>query len=85
MDACDLLPVIRLSKAESKLGNALRFSTGDDLERFNNTWDRLVLEPRVFTFGVFTDDAEIDVVVTCLVTGDVLDEDDGGINVEFLA
>lgn len=43
-----------------------------------------MLETGVFAFGILADDAEIDVLVTGLVAGYVLDEDDGGIDVEFL-
>lgn len=43
-----------------------------------------MLEAGVFTFGVFTDEAEIDVLVAGLEAWDVLDEDDGGVDVEFL-
>jgi len=43
-----------------------------------------VLKTTVFSFCVLTDDAEVNVLVACLITGDVLEEDDVGINVEFL-
>ena len=84
MDAGNLLAVVGERKGESKLGDALRLLTGDDLERLNDAVDRLVLETRVFTLGVLTDDAEVDVLVACLVTRDVLEEDDGSVDVELL-
>jgi hypothetical protein len=84
VDAGDLLAVVGERKGESKLGDALRLLTGDDLERLNDAVDRLVLETRVFTLGVLTDDAEVDVLVACLVTRDVLEEDDRSVDVELL-
>lgn len=43
-----------------------------------------MLETTVLTFRVLTDDAEINVLVACLVTGNVLEKDNVGVNVEFL-
>lgn len=75
VDTGNLLPVVCESEREGELGNALGLCASDDLERLNDTLDRLVLEARVFTLGVLTDDAEVDVLVAGLVAGDVLDED----------
>jgi len=44
-----------------------------------------VLQARVFAFGVFADDAEVDIGVAGFVAGDVFDEHDGGVDVEFLS
>jgi hypothetical protein len=85
VDAGNLLAVVCERESESKLGNALRLLAGDDLKRLNDAIDRLVLETRVLALGVLTDDTEVDVLVTCLVAGDVLEQDDGGVDVEFLA
>jgi hypothetical protein len=84
VDAGNLLAVVGERKGESELGNALRLLAGDDLERLDDAVDRLVLETRVLALGVLTDDAEVDVLVARLVTGDVLEEDNGGVDVEFL-
>lgn len=84
MDAGNLLAVVGKGKGEGKLGNALRLFAGNDLERLNDAADRLVLETRVLALSVLTDDAEVDVLVACLVAGDVLEEDNGGVDVEFL-
>jgi hypothetical protein len=84
VDAGNLLAVVGEGKGESELGNALRLLPGDDLERLDDAVDRLVLEARVLSLGVLTDDAEVDVLVARLVAGDVLEEDNGGIDVEFL-
>lgn len=43
-----------------------------------------MLQARVFTLGVLTDDAEVDVLVAGVVAGDVLDQDDGGVDIELL-
>lgn len=73
VDTGDLLAVVGKSKAECKLGNALRFSAGDDLERLDDSIDGLVLEAGVFTLCILADDAEVDIVVAGLVAGNVLD------------
>jgi hypothetical protein len=85
VDAGDLLAVVGERKGEGELGNALRLLAGDDLERLDDAADRLVLETRVLALGVLTDDAEVDVLVARLVAGDVLEQDDGGVDVELLA
>lgn len=43
-----------------------------------------MFQTTVFTFCVLTDDHEVDVVVASLVARDVLDEDNVGVDVEFL-
>jgi len=85
VDAGDLLAVVCESEAEGELGDTLRLCAGDDFERLDDTWDRLVLQARVFSLGVLTDDAEVDILVAGLVTWDVLDEDNGRIDIEFLS
>jgi hypothetical protein len=85
VDAGNLLAVVGEGEGEGELGDALRLLAGDDLERLDNAVDRLVLETRVLALGVLTDDAEVDVLVAGLVTGDVLKEDDRGVDVELLA
>lgn len=43
-----------------------------------------MLQTRIFSFGIFTDDAEINVLVASLIAGNVLDQDNGSVDVEFL-
>ena len=85
VDAGDLAAVVGQGKGEGELGDALGLGAGDDLERLDDAGDGLVLEARVLTLGVLTDDAQVDVLVAGLVAGDVLDQDDRGVDVEFLA
>lgn len=84
VDTGDLLAVVGQGEGESKLGDALRLGAGDDLERLNNTWNRLVLKTGVLSLSVLTDNGEVDVLVAGLVTWDVLDKDNGGVDVELL-
>jgi hypothetical protein len=84
VNASDLLAVVGKGKAESELGDALGLGTGDDLQGLDDTLDGLVLETGVLSLGVLTDDAEVDVLVASLVTGDVLDQRDGGVDVQLL-
>ena len=44
-----------------------------------------MLEARVFSLGIFSDNAKVDIVMTGFVAGNVLDEDDGSVNIEFLS
>lgn len=44
-----------------------------------------MFQTRVLALGVLTNDAEIDVLVACLVSRNVLEEDNGRIDVELLA
>jgi hypothetical protein len=85
VDASNLAAVVGEGKGEGELGNALRLGTGDDLEGLDDAGDALVLETRVLTLGVLTDDAQVDVLVAGLVAGDVLDQGDAGVDVELLA
>jgi len=84
VNASNLLAVVGEGEAESKLGDTLRLGAGDDLERLDDARNALVLETGVFTLGVLTDDAEIDVLVAGLETRNVLDQCDRGVDVEFL-
>lgn len=84
VDAGNLLAVVSERKGKGELCDALRLLAGDDLERLDDAADRLVLETRVLALGVLTDDAEVDVLVARLVAGNVLQQDDGGVDVEFL-
>lgn len=76
VNASNLLPVVGKSKTESELGDALGLGASNDFERFDDTLHGLVLQARVFTLGVLTDNAEVNIVVARLVAGYVLDEDD---------
>lgn len=84
VDAGNLLAVVGLCESESKLGDSLGLHLGDNLEGLDDTWNRLVLQARVFTLSVLTDEAEIDTGMSGGVAWDVLDENDGGVNVQLL-
>ena len=85
MNAGNLLPVVRQRKRKCELRDSLGLCAGNDFQGFDNAGNGLVLKAGVFTFGVFTDDAEVYTLVSGFVTGDVLDKHDGGVDVEFLA
>lgn len=84
VNASNLAAVVGQSEGEGELGDTLRLRAGDDLQALNNTRHRLVLQSRVLSLGVLTDNAQVNVLVAGLVAGDVLDQDDGGVDVEFL-
>ena len=85
VDAGNLLATIGEGEAESELGNSLRLGAGDDLEGLDDAGNALVLETRVLTLSVLSDDAQIDILVAGLVAGDVLDQADAGVDVELLS
>jgi hypothetical protein len=84
VDAGDLFAVVGKRERESELGDTLGLCAGDDLKGLDDTIDGGVLQTRVFTFCVFTDDAEVDILVAGFIARDVLDEDNVGVDVEFL-
>lgn len=85
VDAGNLAAAVGEGEGEGELGDALRLGAGDDLERLDDAGNALVLETRVLTLGVLTDDAQVDVAVARRVAGDVLDQGDAGVDVELLA
>ncbi len=66
----DLLLVDRTSVLEGEAQDALRSLPGDELDALHDTIDNNVLNTRVFTLGVLTDQHGIDVVVGGLVASD---------------
>lgn len=84
VNAGDLLSVVGEGERKGELGDTFRLGPGDDLQRLDDTVDRLMLKARVLTFGVLTHNAEIDIVVPCLQTWNVLDQNHRGVNVELL-
>lgn len=85
MNAGDLLSVVAEGKVKGEAGNALRLGAGDDLEGLDDTGVGLVLETRVLSLGVLTDDGEVDALMAGGVAGDVLAENEGSVHVEVLA
>ena len=85
VDASNLGSTVGEGEREGELGDTLRLGAGDDLEGLDNTLNALVLETRVLTLGVLSDDAQVDVLVAGLVAGDVLDQADGSIDVKLLS
>lgn len=85
VDAGDLLAAVAESKVKGEARNALRLGAGDDLEGLDNTGVGLVLEARVLTLGVLTDDGKVNSLVAGGVARDVFAEDQGGVHVQILA
>lgn len=85
VNASNLGSAVGEGEREGELGDTLRLGAGNDLERLDDTVDALVLETRVLTLGVLSDDAQVDVLVAGLVAGDVLDQADAGVDVELLS
>lgn len=84
VDTGDLLAVVLDGKVESETGNALGLGTGGDLERLYDTGVGLVLETRVLSLGVFTDDGKVDVLVAGGETWEGLADNNRRVDVEGL-
>lgn len=81
MNAGNFLPLVGSRKRESELADPLGLHLGNDLERFNDTRNGLVLQARVFTFSILTDNAHVNIRVTGDVSRHVLNQNNGGIDV----
>lgn len=66
----DLLLVDRAGVLEGIAEDTLRSILGDELDALHNTWYNDMLDTRVFTLGVLTDQNGVDIVVGCLVSCD---------------
>lgn len=80
----NFLPLVGSGKRESKLADPLRLHFGNDLEGFDHTGNRLMLQTRVFTLRVFANDTHVNTGVTGDVARHILDQNNRGIDVEFL-
>lgn len=81
----DLLLVDGLSVLEGEAENALGGLLGDELDALDDTVDNDVLDTRVFTLSVLTDQDSVDTVVGGLVAGDGAARTDVGEQVESTA
>lgn len=70
MDDADLLTANGLSVLEGESQDTLRSLTGDKLDALNDAIDDNMLNARVFTLGVLSDQNGIDVVIGGLVASD---------------
>lgn len=83
VDGGDLLSVVLESKVKGESSNSLGLSLGDDLDGLNNTGDRRVLQTGVLTLSVLSDKSHVDALESGLDTGDVLDENERGEDIEL--
>jgi hypothetical protein len=78
------LSVVLDGKVECESSNSLSLGPGGNLQALYDTWERLVLETRVFSFSVFSDNGEIDVFVSGWETWEGFADDDGSVDIEGL-
>ena len=69
MHSAHLLPADALSMLESESQDAFRSFAGDELDALDDTVDYDVLDTRIFSLGVLTDEDGIYIIVRCLVAG----------------
>lgn len=82
VDSADLLPADITGMLESISQDTFGSIAGNELDALDNTIDHNVLNARVFTLGVLTDQDGVNVVVGCLVAGDGSARADVGKEVE---
>jgi hypothetical protein len=78
------LSVVLDGKVECESSNSLSLGPSRDLQALDNTWVRRVFKSRVLSLGVFSDDGEIDIVVSSWETWEGFADNDGSVNVECL-
>lgn len=64
VDAGDLLSTSQVSILKGILSNLDSLFSGDDLQRFENTWEDFVLNSGVLTLEIVSNDHKIDIVVS---------------------
>jgi hypothetical protein len=69
VDYTDLLATNILGLLEGKSEDTLAGVSGNELDALNDTVNHDVLNARVFTLGVFSDQDSVDVIVRGLVAG----------------
>ena len=77
--------VVFESKVKCKARDAFGFRSCRDLQTFDDTGIALMLQSRVFSFSVFTDDGKVDVGVPGRKPRQRLADDNRGINIELLS
>lgn len=82
MDSANLVQANLLGVLEGEAQDTLRGSASDELDGLDNTVDNDVLDARVFTLGVLTDEDSVDTIVGGLVALDRLARTDVGEEVE---
>lgn len=78
------LPVVLEGKVKSEARDTFCFGFRHDFQAFDDTGITLMLQPRVFTLGIFTYNGKIDVGVTSRESRQGLAEHNRGIDVELL-
>lgn len=83
VDGGDLVSVVLESKVKGESGNSLGLSLGDDLDGLNDTGDGGVLQTGVLSLGVLSDQSHVNALKSGLDTGNVLDENQRGEDIEL--
>jgi len=85
VDASDSVPTVLSSVLEGVLANVSGGGISNELDGLDDAWDDFVLDSRVFTFSVFSDGDNVDVVVFGLVANDRLAWSNVGVKAEGLS
>ena len=85
VNASDLFAAILDGEIKSKTGNPLSSLLCDDFQAFHHPRNRRVLQSRVLSLCVFTDNGKINVLLTAVDVGKVFNDGDGSVDVEVLA
>lgn len=85
VDASDSVPTVLSSVLEGVLANVSGGGISNELDGLDDAWNNFVLDSRVFTFSVFSDGDNVDVVVFGLVANDRLAWSNVGVKAEGLS
>lgn len=75
VDGMDLLATVGLGVFESETSDLLRLFSSSNLQRLDNTRNSLVLQTRILSFDLLTNNDEIDTLVASLNGGQAADGD----------
>lgn len=70
VDSCDFFTSVDVSEFKSVLSDFKRMFFCDDFNRFDDTWVDFMFDTCEFTFCVFSDNDDIDVLMTCSYSWD---------------
>lgn len=76
VDGSDFLTIVCLCKLKGEPGGVLTLAIGCDLERLNDTRNDFLLQTRVLTLHIFTNDNNIQSTVARVYVGECLARND---------
>lgn len=85
VDGSHLLPVVLDGVVEREFGNSQRLGLSDHFQTLDDSGHGLVLEGRVFSLGLFTNDDSVDILMASVDSRQAGNVDNVGVQVELIA